>query len=578
MPEKENGQVQTEVQTTPDVTLGQVENRSPGTVTALQETVAALRDAATLNKASQESTVALLEEIRSLSANMSEVVKAIGAEDRAAAQADAELEANEYLAYAKLTSDRATREALLSKAVQRIGEDRADAFLQGGFRRALNTTPSARVQGAEAAHTLRQLHRANDVIVSWMAARAGVIVSEAPQGDASGAGRVTINVDAATRLLNNVLDQVNRGILGSEYGKVASHMLSELRDGATSTGVGSGAELLPRPLSSSYVDEVYDQLAVAGLFPRITMTTRTQKIPAIRGGANVYRTTESAAVARLFQTVVADSNIPTGEITFEAESFAALTLASWEFEEDNILNWGDIQLEKLRRATGESIENAIINGSTLLNDLDNAGADGSRWWANTTASGIQLATGALDPRNAVDGLRKRARAKSYTLDGGNNAANILKGIKNLHARGQSNFGGQRNRWVCAMPFVMEAIATFSDPNFMTLDKFGPNATVLTGQIGAAYGIPLVVSDQIPTFLNASGVYDGVTTNRTEAILFHRDAFAIGTRIDPEVYRGGATLGLVNYMFTRLRWDFQEMYTNSDKTVGTLYNIPTVVAL
>jgi len=563
---------------TPDVTVAEVENRSPGTATALQETVAALRDTAALNKSNAEQNVALMEQFRVQSEAMAEVVKAINTDNRRNVEAEDELEAAEYLSYAKMSDNKATRQALLDRAVQRIGLEKTRSFMEGGFRRTLNMTPSARVLGQDAADALSRLHRANDVIVSWLAYHPGALVSEAPNADSTGTGRVLVDANIVTPHLNDIVSRVARGQLAPEYGEVATAMLNEMRDGATTTGVGTGAELLPRPLSSSFIDEVYDQLAVAGLFDRYRMNTKHLRIPAVRGGANVYRTTEAAAAARLFSTVVADSTIPTADVNFEAESFAALTLASWEFEEDSILNWPAIQLEKLTRASAEAIETAIINGSTALNDLDNAGADGSRWWANTTASGIQLATGNLDPRSAVDGLRKLAVAKSYTLDGNNNAANILKGIKNLHSRGTANFSGQRGRWVAAMPFVMEALATFNDPNFMTLDKFGPQATVLTGQIGAAYGLPLVISDQIPTVLNASGVYDGSTTNRTAAVLFHRDAFAIGTRIDPEVFRGSNALGLVNYVFTRMRWDFQQLYAASDKTVGVLYNIPTTVAL
>ena len=40
------------------------------------------------------------------------------------------------------------------------------------------------------------------------------------------------------------------------------------------------------------------------------------------------------------------------------------------------------------------------------------------------------------------------------------------------------------------------IRSLSVDNFRTLDKFGPQATVLTGQLGSVEGIPVIVSEQM----------------------------------------------------------------------------------
>ena len=40
------------------------------------------------------------------------------------------------------------------------------------------------------------------------------------------------------------------------------------------------------------------------------------------------------------------------------------------------------------------------------------------------------------------------------------------------------------------------IRALSVDNFRTLDKLGPNATVLRGQLGAVEGIPVIVSEQM----------------------------------------------------------------------------------
>ena len=58
----------------------------------------------------------------------------------------------------------------------------------------------------------------------------------------------------------------------------------------------------------------------------------------------------------------------------------------------------------------------------------------------------------------------------------------------------------------------------------TIDKFGPQATVLTGQVGALLGMPVVMSRFMTSDLNASGKYDGVTTTQTGYIIYNRSSY------------------------------------------------------
>jgi hypothetical protein len=69
----------------------------------------------------------------------------------------------------------------------------------------------------------------------------------------------------------------------------------------------------------------------------------------------------------------------------------------------------------------------------------------------------------------------------------------------------------------------------SDTNVQTVDKYGPNATILTGELGKIDGAPIIVSEYVRADLNATGVYDGVTTNRSAAISINRRGFFVGER-------------------------------------------------
>ena len=62
-------------------------------------------------------------------------------------------------------------------------------------------------------------------------------------------------------------------------------------------------------------------------------------------------------------------------------------------------------------------------------------------------------------------------------------------------------------------------AAFKDDNFISADKYGPNAVILRGQIGDVYGVPVVVSDRTTVVVDGGGV--GV--NHYKALLIKRES-------------------------------------------------------
>jgi hypothetical protein len=73
------------------------------------------------------------------------------------------------------------------------------------------------------------------------------------------------------------------------------------------------------------------------------------------------------------------------------------------------------------------------------------------------------------------------------------------------------------------------------PSFLTRDKAAGNATLFGAAVDSVFGIPVVMSSDIPASVNASGVIDAVSGNntKTSAVLLNRDYFRF--------YSTGATL-------------------------------------
>jgi hypothetical protein len=82
--------------------------------------------------------------------------------------------------------------------------------------------------------------------------------------------------------------------------------------------------------------------------------------------------------------------------------------------------------------------------------------------------------------------------------------------------------------------VSEPPRLLADTNLLTVDKMGPNATILNGQIGSVFGVPVIVSEHVREDLNASGVYDGITTTKTFMLCVNRNEWAMGQRMALDV--------------------------------------------
>lgn len=77
----------------------------------------------------------------------------------------------------------------------------------------------------------------------------------------------------------------------------------------------------------------------------------------------------------------------------------------------------------------------------------------------------------------------------------------------------------------------------ADTTLLTVDKMGPNATILNGQVGTVYGVPVIASEYAREDLNTSGVYDTITTTKTYNLCVSRRECAIGQRMALDVEVG-----------------------------------------
>ena len=114
-----------------------------------------------------------------------------------------------------------------------------------------------------------------------------------------------------------------------------------------------------------------------------------------------------------------------------------------------------------------------------------------------------------------------------TLQASNHNGAVSEAMFN-GVRGQLGKYGVRPSELAYICDVNTFIKSLMVDSFRTLDKFGPQATVLTGQLGAVEGIPVIVSEQMKLADSDGKVTDdGNTTNTGRLLIVNRSQWRVG---------------------------------------------------
>lgn len=274
----------------------------------------------------------------------------------------------------------------------------------------------------------------------------------------------------------------------------------------TTTGTGTGAEWVPRDLSSEIFRRLYleSQIAQMMLAREIEMPTDPFDIPILTSRPKFYRNNVQNREARA-------STPGSGKNTLTTQKCMALVQYSYEVSEDAIIAVLPLLQRLLGEAAAESLESMIINGDSASTHMD---AD---------------ITDPDDVNKAWDGWRKLALASAaLKIDmstGGIARANLLS-----MKRALGKWGRRPGDLIWVAGGLGENSFLGLD-EVITADKRGSAGTTTTGVINSYLGIPIVVSEVMREDLNAAGVYDGVTTTKGSLLLVRLSDFILGNRRD-----------------------------------------------
>lgn len=269
---------------------------------------------------------------------------------------------------------------------------------------------------------------------------------------------------------------------------------SEAVKAMTSTGASGGDEWVPTFASAELWRDVHLATEIASQVRRVEMPTNPYDLPTATADPTFY-------YASTENTAVTGSTVATSKATLTAKKIQADVTFSGELTEDSIIPVaGEIRAALTRRAA-QTIDDLIVHGDVEtggtgnINSDDGAPAGGSFYLA-------------------LDGMRKfclvtnTGQVKDFS--GAFTTANFVATRALL-----GKYGARSTDLLFVMgQSLQNSIGGVAE--YLTMEKYGPNATIVAGEVGRIFNIPIFLSEAIPGTSTDKVDDDGKYTTTTPA--------------------------------------------------------------
>jgi len=400
------------------------------------------------------------------------------------------------------TVKNAPKQELQWEQIEKQFGGQIDALVAAQVKAAMDKQPAFRTGGAPIAHDgYAKVGRYSRFLKSF---------EQGQQHTQWGQSFRPVDLLLAKMLLDGQVKNYMAGT-GGNKAQPASDDLDNAIKALTSTGAGTGDELVPTNMAGQLWDDFFLASRIVATMQRIDMPTNPFDIPLGLGNVTWRKGTENTATTA--------SDPASAKSTLTATELITEQNWSYTLDEDAAVAMAPAIRARLAQSGGEVMDAFALNadstnaatGNINLDDADpddasyylSAGQDGLRhaWLVDNTGMTVAAGGDALDAADITGALGKMGK---YAVDPARltivtDAATYLNGFLKL-------------------------------TNVVTVDKFGPNAVILTGQLATYYGIPIIVSASAPK-TEADGKVSTTAGNNTlgQFSIFHRDMWYAGFR-------------------------------------------------
>jgi len=325
---------------------------------------------------------------------------------------------------------------------------------------------------------------------------------------------------------------------------------SALRKALAEATANAGAEWVPTLLSADFIEKFRLEAKVAALFNDYPMPSNPYKVPYAGGlsASDFYYVGESTSDA---PTASPATTMATGDQTLTAKKLKARVVFSDEINEDSIVPVIPTIRAELVRGGAECVEDVLLNGDITATHQD-----------------VDV-TDSKDRRKAWSGLRKLCPTETKASLATFTAMSHIQAFITLMQKYGIN--------PTDLAFITGGVGYSKFralTEVITVDKYGPNAVVQTGELGKLLGTPIIVSEYIRENLNATGVYDATTMTKTQVLIVNRRGFMLGSRGTPKLTFKSEGEVDQNQLIMSFRKAFAPRWTPSAtvRTIANGYNV------
>ena len=318
-------------------------------------------------------------------------------------------------------------------------------------------------------------------------------------------------------------------------------------------------------LITDFSAELYEQmqieLKVANMLPSMDVTAQNFKLPVAdedtngdiaqfaNGTYNVGET-DSTRVPTTRQNSISAVNLT-------PHKFMGTTHLAKDEQEDVLIPLLDFQVRSLTRRMARAVDKSLLRGDGSLSGF--------------TASPTNTIVAGTGYASVITGLCPLAYNGGSALRIASGGAST-KATPTTIASARSALGrygldvGSKNIVYMTSIEGYNDLVTTSD--FRTMDKFGDQATYITGQVGSIYGIPVVISEFLDV-VGVSGNHIGLLVYLPGFMVGRRRAFEIESYYDPRRQ--------LTAIYLSTRFDMKALTTNASAALDTTkYNMAAVV--
>lgn len=298
---------------------------------------------------------------------------------------------------------------------------------------------------------------------------------------------------------------------------ITSTAMSELRKALDST---NAAPWIPNNFSPQLTEKVRLALMVVALHSENNMTSQpwTRPLEGVDAtGFLVPQTTSDDLNDNASKAI--PSALTVQNVVFNAQKIGVRASFNEEVNEDSIIDIANYFEGKVALAMANAFENATLNGSTetVHPDFDTENDANSAF---------------LNAR-AWDGYRERIGDAGTFIDGGG-AGNLTEDDLRLARLQMGKYGVKVSDLAIVVSprgwFRMMQRAEF--PSIITLDKYGTDAIILTGELARFDGIPIIQSEFVRENVSSTGFNTtGGPNDFTTLTIVNKLALEYGVRRD-----------------------------------------------